>query len=440
MALRKKKSQLKQLKKADYYFSLPVFFFILSLIFWFTAQRHVGNFMIDMPYTVLTVSMALSILISLVVYLISLDQTQSKRLSDQLSANKRLNAVLNASGDIVITLRPDGNIIDINHAGKRKLNIFRIESLSLKDLYSEKDEVFIRNTALKTATADGVWQGSGSLKSGNVTIPVSQVLLSHDTEDHTESSFTIIARDITEELKLEEGREQLEQNKDDFLSIAAHQMRTPLGSMKWRLEMLLHGDFGVLANDAKETVSQLIKTNQHMLTLVNNLLDVAFIEERRTKNKPTTIHLPDIIKKVIQELTPEADERGISFTLTYNPKDIPPLFIDQDQLYAVVENLLSNAVKYNIPHGHVTISVRKDGGEIHFEVQDSGIGIPKNEQKNMFLKFFRAPNAVHSDTDGSGLGLYVAKSYIDSWGGTITYSHNMPRGTTFSVRIPHTTA
>lgn len=440
MTLRKKESQMRKANRADYILSLPVLFLFLAIILWFAAQRHVGNVVIDMPYTVLTVSMALSILISLVVYLISQTQAQSDRLNDQLTANERLTAVLNATSDIMITFTLDGTVLSVNTSGKRKLGIAQTIPQNLSHIYTSEHEAYIRGTALPVATKNGVWQGETRLKTSTADIPVSQVIISHTNERGEITSFSTIARDMTEELRLKEGEQQLEQNKNDFLSIAAHQMRTPLGSMKWRLEMLLHGDFGAIKKDVKDTVEQLIKTNQRMINLINNLLDVSFIEENRVKNKPASIHLPEVIKKVVQELTPEAHERGITFSFTFKAHDIPPLFIDPEQLYAVIENIISNAVKYNIPGGNVTVHITQDDAYLILDIIDTGIGIPKNDQKHLFRKFFRAPNAAHTDTDGSGLGLYVAASYVAAWGGSVSFADNSGKGTTFTIRIPKNTA
>lgn len=426
------------------YFSLPIFFLSLSTILWFSAQRHVGNFTIDMPYTVMTTSLTLSILIALVVYLMTLEQTQEVRLSDQTIATERMSAVLNATSDFVANIKPDGTFSFVNTPGKQMLGH---EGTPLpfpsSMLYSAQSEQFFREVALQHAAQKGIWQGETTLlHATGREIPISQVIISETNEKGDLVSFSTIIRDITHEKSNEErlrtGNRVLEQNKDDFLSIAAHQMRTPLGSAKWRLEMLAHGDFGKLHKEAEEEIQQLLKSNQRMITLVNNLLDVSCIEEKRKKDKPMSVPMPDIIKRVAQELTPEAESRGISFSFTYKPKEVLPITVDAERAYAVIENLLSNAVKYNTIKGNVSIHIVDTPEELTLEIKDTGIGIPDEEKKHLFTKFFRAPNAVRTDTDGSGLGLYVVKSYVTDWGGSVTCVDNTPSGSIFTVKIPRT--
>lgn len=429
-------------KTGGLFFSLPIFFLSLSIILWFSAQKHVGNFIIDMPYTVMTTSLTLSILIALVVYLMTLEQAQEVRLVDQTNATERLSAVLNATSDFVATIRPDGTFSYINNSGKKLLGYQNdLGALPSNELYTEQSFQFFKDVALPHAAKNGIWEGEAVLlHASGQEIPVSQVIVSELDEHKSLLSFSTIIRDITHEKKMEEnlrtGNRVLEQNKDDFLSVAAHQMRTPLGSTKWRLEMLAHGDFGPLQKDAQEEIQQLLKSNQRMIALVNNLLDVSSIEENRKKNDPKEVYLPEAIKKVAQELTPEAESRGITFSFTYRAKDILPIFIDPEQVYSVIENLLSNAVKYNVVKGNITIHLEENSDDLILEIKDTGIGIPEEEKRHVFTKFFRAPNAIRTDTDGSGLGLYVVHTYVTAWGGTITFSDNHPTGSVFTIKIP----
>lgn len=392
----------------------------------------------------MTTSLTLSILIALVVYLMTLEQTQEVRLSDQTISTERLSAVLNATSDFVANIKPDGTFVFINTPGRTMLGLGDVVvPIVSSQLYSSQSEQFLSEVALVHAVKNGIWQGEMTMKhvSGRE-IPVSQVIISETDTKGVPISFSTIIRDLTNEKKsearLQAGNEVLEQNKDDFLSIAAHQMRTPLGSAKWRLEMLAHGDFGKLHKEAEEEIQQLLKSNQRMITLINNLLDVSCIEENRKKDKPMLVHIPDIIKKVAQELTPEAEGRGISFSFTYKAKELSPILVDAERIYAVIENLLSNAVKYNTIKGNVSIHVEEDPKWLTIKVKDTGIGIPDEEKKHVFTKFFRAPNAMRTDTDGSGLGLYVVKSYVSTWGGSIEFTDNTPSGSIFTVKIPRT--
>ena len=238
----------------------------------------------------------------------------------------------------------------------------------------------------------------------------------------------VIFQDITEKY-------ELEQMKDRFLSVAAHQLRTPIGSMRWSMELLQNGDFGKLPKGASEAVQQLYDNSTRLISLVNDLLDVSRIDQGRAQEEAQDSDIAELIRKVIETLAGEAEQKGV--TITYAPgEDLPLICITQQHVFDAIENLVSNAIRYNRQDGTVTIqtSVVEDAIEIH--IIDTGIGVPLEDQSKLFSKFFRASNAVRSFTDGSGLGLSVVKSYVEENGGTVGFESQEGIGTTFIVRLP----
>lgn len=238
----------------------------------------------------------------------------------------------------------------------------------------------------------------------------------------------VIFQDITEKY-------ELEQMKDRFLSVAAHQLRTPIGSMRWSMELLRNGDFGKLPKDASEAVQQLYDNSTRLLGLVNDLLDVSRIDQGRAQEEAQDTDIAKLIGEVVETLSGEAEQRGV--VVSYAPPEgLPLIRITQKHIFDAIENLVSNAIRYNRQDGTIEVSVQSVPDAIEIRIADTGIGIPLEDQPKLFSKFFRAGNAVRSFTDGSGLGLSVVKSYVEENGGTVGFESQEGVGTTFTVRLP----
>lgn len=238
----------------------------------------------------------------------------------------------------------------------------------------------------------------------------------------------VIFQDITEKY-------ELEQMKDRFLSVAAHQLRTPIGSMRWSMELLQNGDFGKLPKGASEAVQQLYDNSTRLISLVNDLLDVSRIDQGRAQEEAQDADIAELIRKVIETLAGEAEQKGV--VITYAPSgDLPSIHITQQHIFDALENLVSNAIRYNRQDGTITIETSVVEDTIEIRIIDTGIGVPIEDQPKLFSKFFRASNAVRSFTDGSGLGLSVVKSYVEENGGSVSFESQEGIGTTFIVRLP----
>jgi len=239
----------------------------------------------------------------------------------------------------------------------------------------------------------------------------------------------MVFRDITEERKIDNV-------KTEFFSVAAHQLRTPLGAMRWNLEMLLNNDLGPLSPKVNDLILQIYRSNQRMIRLVNDLLSVSRIEQRRIPNDPRPINVLEVIEDVIQELDIEFKKSDIKVSVDTKNKKMPSIVIDSRRFRDVALNLVSNAIKYNTKGGTVTITLQYQSGHLIFSVQDTGIGIPQKDQADLFTKFHRAENAILKEPEGSGLGLYIVKSYVGEWNGTIHFESTQNKGTVFTIEIP----
>lgn len=227
---------------------------------------------------------------------------------------------------------------------------------------------------------------------------------------------------------------ELDRIKSEFISIAAHQLRTPLGSMRWNMEILLSDK--ELSIDAKERIRRIYNRNQEMIRLVYDLLTVSRIEQGRIQERKQATDISDVIKNAVSDMEDVAQDKGITIEVV-EKETIPVMLIDGQHLKEVLQNILSNAVKYNNGGGKVKIAISLiDNMYVQISISDTGIGIPKKDQPQIFSKFFRGENAFENQTEGSGLGLFVAKSYVDGWGGKISFKSEEGKGTTFYIELP----
>ena len=223
--------------------------------------------------------------------------------------------------------------------------------------------------------------------------------------------------------------------KTEFISIISHQLRSPLTNLRYSLELLISGKLGKIEGKKLEYFKILEENTQRMGDLVNDLLTVSRIETGKLPLKKEEISLGDLTKKVILKFKPLADASNVKVELRV-PKNLPRVLTDSLWLEQIVENLLDNAIRYIKDKGEVKIRVKVEAPKIYFEIQDNGVGIPREEQKFIFQKFFRSENVLKYQTGGSGLGLYIAKQILKLLGGEISFSSKENKGSTFWFTIP----
>lgn len=249
-------------------------------------------------------------------------------------------------------------------------------------------------------------------------------------ESEKNSGTLVILRDVTREKKIEKM-------KTDFISLAAHQLRTPLSAIKWALETILEGETGQLSEEQKELLERTYQSNERMIRLIKDLLDVAKIEEGKHIFSYSLEDLEAITQEVIDSFQEIIKKKSLKLDFKKPiDKKLPRVKVDREKLKLAIENLIDNAVKYTPPGGEVTVSLKCDKVKIEFKVQDSGIGIPKNQQERVFSKFFRTSQAMQMETDGSGLGLYLTKNIIEVHGGEIGFISEEEKGSTFWFTLP----
>ena len=260
-------------------------------------------------------------------------------------------------------------------------------------------------------------------------VPVSGNVAPYLDEENRTAGIVAAFRDVTVE-------REIDRQKSDFISIASHQLRTPLSALRWFLDLLLAGDAGPLKPVQREYLGDMSTSVARMIKLVGDLLNISRIESGRTKPNPETIETRAFVDSVVREFTPLIREREVAFTSSV-AKDAATFHADPSLARQAVSNILSNALKYTPSGGAVSLDVKTEGGETLFRVKDTGLGIPKSQQYRIFDKFFRGENVVAKETVGSGLGLYVVKTIADLSGGRVWFESSEKKGTTFTLTFPN---
>ncbi|MFA6096795.1 MAG: ATP-binding protein [Candidatus Paceibacterota bacterium] len=262
-----------------------------------------------------------------------------------------------------------------------------------------------------------------------------ELILEVSVQEYSEMSMRygkfVILHDITREKKVQSL-------KSEFVSIAAHQLRTPLSAIKWTLTSLLDGDFGALSDDQRKYLGKTNLSNERMINLVDDLLNLSRIEEGRYIYKTSVASIYDLLNTVLKAVELKANEKKIKLSTSID-KHLPDLTIDEEKIKLVMQNLVENAINYSRRESSVKIEVTDDinKNEVIFSIKDSGIGIPEDQRERIFTKFFRAENAVRAETVGSGLGLFIDKNIIEAHKGRIWFESELDKGSTFYFTIPY---
>ena len=222
----------------------------------------------------------------------------------------------------------------------------------------------------------------------------------------------------------------LDEAKDDFISMASHQLRTPLASVKGYISMLIEGDGGKITPVQRNMLDQAFFSSQRMVYLIADLLNISRLKTGKFIIEPSRINLATMVQQELGQLQLTAASRKL--TLSYDkPKDFPDLMLDETKTRQVIMNFIDNAIYYTPAGGHIDVRLIDKPTTIELRVEDSGIGVPKSEQPHLFTKFYRAPNARKARPDGTGLGLFMAKKVIIAEGGSTIFESVPGKGSTF---------
>jgi len=362
-------------------------------------------------------------------------EEQTKEIREQ---KEELVKILQGIGDGLFVINKDYKIVIFNPAAEKISGFLANEVIGkrydkvLKFVYEKDDKIndkFIKN-AIKTGETQQMENHTLLITKTGKRIPVSDSAAPLKDEQENVIGCVIIFIDISKE-------REVDRMKTEFVSLASHQLRTPLTAIRLFVEMLNKEQAGKLNKKQKEYVVNVEESTQRMIKLVNSLLNVSRLETGRLKINPKSVDLEKFISDIVQAAQPLADEKKVKIIFK-KPDKMPQVLIDTNLMRQVVHNLIINAIIYSaLEKGEVNVTLEKKEKGYLIKIKDNGIGIPKQAQPRIFQKFFRADNAAKIKTDGSGLGLYISDMVIRATGGKIWFESKVDgQGTSFYVMIP----
>ena len=345
-------------------------------------------------------------------------------------------ALLESIGDGVVATDKNGVILFLNNIAIEMLGLEKVGYIGkmLVDYVSMTDQsgkelskklrpmdMAIKKKARIVSREYNYLRKDGSFF--NVAITVAPIITNKDLIGTIE-----VFRDITQEKVIDKA-------KTEFVSLASHQLRTPLSAINWYAEMLLAGDAGKLNKEQKSFVSEIYSGNQRMVNLVNALLNVSRIELGTLAVDPVPTDFSEISHSLFSDLKQQIAEKKLKIKEKYDP-NVPKINADPNIIRIIFQNLVTNAVKYTPEKGVIAVSIEKQEKDVLIKVADTGYGIPENQKPRIFEKLFRADNVKDKDTGGTGLGLYLVKSIVDDAKGKLWFDSEENKGTIFYITIP----
>lgn len=240
----------------------------------------------------------------------------------------------------------------------------------------------------------------------------------------------------TKELRLTNKRlHELDESKDEFISMASHQLRTPLTTVKGYISMVLDGDVGKITPAQRKVLEEAFSSSQRMVYLIGDFLNVSRLQTGKFELELRSVDLAEIVAQEVRQM--EDGARSRRMTLDYQrPTDIPPMLLDENKIRQVIMNFIDNAVYYSKPGDNIQITLSQYNKFVTMKVVDHGIGVPASERHRLFAKFYRASNAKKERPDGTGIGLFMARKVITAHEGSVIFETAEDKGSTFGFRLP----
>jgi len=352
-------------------------------------------------------------------------------IEEEVQNVRKFQKAVDSSTEAVSITRPDGTIIYVNPAwtvlnGYSNEEALGRNSRLLKSIET-KPEIFIAMWEKLTAKLTFRTEDIVNKRKDNTTY-LAELSIFPITEGEQTLFYVSICQDIS-------LRKEIDRAKTEFVSLASHQLRTPLSAIRWYSEMLLSKYVGELNEKQRQYVKEIYAGNLRMVDLVNALLNVSRLDLGTFAIEPEEVSPIQICESVLTELNPQLIEKKQTVERVF--AKAPATYLADPKLVRIVfQNLLSNSVKYTQSGGAIAVEIGIKGNALHIRVTDNGYGIPKSQHGKIFQKLFRADNVRQKDTEGTGLGMYIVKAIVEFAGGQISFESEENHGTTFHVLLP----
>jgi PAS domain S-box-containing protein len=336
----------------------------------------------------------------------------------------RLIEQIERANDVIMNLDLEGRLALFNATAERILGYPREEVLArpIESLLADGNALEFR---------EGVYEAAFRRADGQ---PVTlEITLTPLFESDQPGGFQLIGRDVTE-------RRRLERMRTEFVTTVSHELRTPLASIQGFLETLIGGKPGPLTEVQREFLNTSLESAHRLAGLVSELLDTARVESGTLHLYLTDVHLGPLVDQLVQAVQPVAEAHGLALKLERAPDDLYTVLADRQRMEQVINNLLSNALKFTPPGGCITIRLAREtlDGSAYLlcEVSDTGIGIPPDDLPHIFERFHRGANVIGQAVEGTGIGLYLSRAFVEQHGGVISIESRLNEGTRVTVRLP----
>lgn len=358
------------------------------------------------------------------------DITQ-RRLNEKKA--HELAAIVESSQDAIIGKDLNSNIISWNKAAERLYGYTEAEIIGKpisilipKDQPNEENEIMSK---IKKGELIEHFETKRVKKNGTI-IDVSLTISPIKNEHGKVVGVSKIARDISD-------RKNIEQMKADFFWMATHQLRTPLSSIKWSIELLLDANKYQISPEVRDKLLIIQTSASRMVDQIKEILSISRMQLFKFAGKKETINLLEIIDALIKDADLIIKKKNIDISVKTEKNTSLQLIANVQQIKDIFQNLIANALKYNVQNGKVVITISSMKNMMQIAIEDTGIGIPSSDRDKIFTRFFRATNV--KDSEGTGLGLALIKEYINMMGGMIRFESSENKGTTFYLTIPYDT-
>lgn len=431
-------SQLEDTEHTFFAFAQAVFVFAVLFggLMWLVRHYDFSN--IDLGNLAFIIATAFLLLIAREVFNSANDKYKTREVAKKTkiksdvvmnSSQKLFSEVYDNSLVAYLIVDDKGHIISANTAatrllGRSSMRLNKASFFSCIDTNKTEHLVLLKEKFRNRVTITN--EEIEINRSGDIAWAILSILQLADKNGDKSSLVTLL--DVTKQKEIDIA-------KSEFVSLASHQLRTPIAGMRWSAELLLMDGAESLTKQQKRYVDRLLSNIHRMGNLVDDFLQVSRFDLGTRILQSEVVNIRDLLDDVILEQKVSSDSKKLKIEKMYD-SSVNEIVTDENLLRMIVTNLYTNAIKYSRNEGNIDVSYHREIDKLIFEIKDNGMGIPAGEQSRIFTKMFRASNAVGEIPDGNGLGLYIVKKAVQVLEGRVNFISEEDSGTTFSVVIP----